>query len=246
VALITVNKHIISELQEKILSLQGFRAVNSPSLDIGLGPIKDSFPNSSIPLGCVHELLTEKTENEAATGGFITALLTLMMSTHGVVLWISSSRTIFPPALKNFGVEPDRFIFVDLQKEKDVAWAIDEALKCAALTAVVGEVKDISFTMSRRLQLAAEQSHVTGFVIRKNKTRPGTTACVSRWKIASMPSEPVEDLPGIGFPKWRVELMRIRNGKPGTWDVAWKEGRFAISGMKVTVPVPGEDILKAG
>ncbi|HZY82619.1 MAG TPA: hypothetical protein VFE50_23995 [Cyclobacteriaceae bacterium] len=176
-----------------------------------------------------------------------------MMSNHGAVLWISSSRKIFPPALKSFGVEPDRFIFVDLQKEKDVIWAMDEALKCAALTAVVGEVKDISFTMSRRLQLAVEQSQVTGFVIRKNKRQPGATACVSRWKITSMPSEPVEDLPGIGFPKWRVELMRIRNGRPGTWNLIWREG-FKVEevagglrgGYAEIDEVRGGGILKAG
>jgi len=224
--LIAHNNHIISELRNEVLKLEGFKSINSPSLDLGLGPIKKAFPNASFPLGCVHEFLSEKSENEAATGGFITALLTSMMSSHGAVLWISPSRMVFPPALKSFGVEPDRFIFVDLQKENDVIWAMDEALKCAALTAVVGEVKDISFTMSRRLQLAVEQSQVTGFVIRKNKRKPGPTACVSRWKISSMPSETIEDLPGIGFPKWRVELMRIRNGRPGTWDVSWKKNRF--------------------
>lgn len=40
---------------------------------------------------------------------------------------------------------------------------MEEALKCGGLAAVVGEVQDISFTASRRLQLAVEQSGVTGF-----------------------------------------------------------------------------------
>ncbi|HMJ68393.1 MAG TPA: hypothetical protein VK508_05845 [Cyclobacteriaceae bacterium] len=224
-ALLTAKSHIINELQANILRLQGFRSVNSPTLDIGLGPIKEAFPNASFPLGCVHEFLSAQAEDGAATDGFIAALVNAL-GNGGPVLWISQARKIFPPALKSFGIEPDRFIFVDLQKEKDVIWAMDEALKCAALTAVVGEVKDISFTASRRLQLAVEQSHVTGFIIRNNKSKPGTTACVSRWKITSLPSESFDDLPGIGFPKWRVELMRVRNGRPGVWNVYLKENAF--------------------
>jgi protein ImuA len=225
VTLLTAKSHIISELQDNILRLQGFRPVNSPTLDIGLGPIKEAFPNASFPLGCVHEFLSARPEDGAATGGFIASLVNTLGS-NGSVLWISAGRRIFPPALKSFGIEPDRFVFVDLQKEKDVIWAMDEALKCAALTAVIGEVRDIDFTASRRLQLAVEQSQVTGFVIRNNKSNPGTTACVSRWKITSLPSESFDGVPGIGFPKWRVDVLRIRNGRPGVWDVYWREGGF--------------------
>jgi protein ImuA len=87
-------------------------------------------------------------------------------------------------------------------------------------------MNEISFTSSRRLQLAVEQSRVTGFILRHASRNLNTTACVSRWKITPLPSEPVEDLPGIGFPFWRVELLRIRNGKPGAWDVKWMHGRF--------------------
>jgi protein ImuA len=142
------------------------------------------------------------------------------------VLWISSSRTLFPPALKSFGLEPDRFIFIDLQKEKEVIWAMEEALKCEALSAVVGEIREIDFTASRRLQLAVEQSRVTGFILRNNYRNLNTTACVSRWKITPLSSESVDELPGIGFPKWKVELVRMRNGRSGVWDIQWVEGRF--------------------
>jgi protein ImuA len=60
-----------------------------------------------------------------------------------------------------------------------------------------------------------------------------TTSCVSRWKITSLASERVDDLPGIGFPKWRVELLRIRNGKPGSWDVQWMNGKFVVDDLSV-------------
>jgi protein ImuA len=201
--------------------LQGLSQVSHSSLDQHLGSIREAFPNATFPLGAVHEFLSPKPENGAAAVGFIAAIMKSLMGRGGSLMWISSMRKIFPPALKSFGIEPDRIIFVDLQKEKDVIWAMDEALKCGALTAVVGEVRNIDFTASRRLQLAVEQSKVTGFIIRNNESKPGTTACVSRWKITPLPSETFDDLPGIGFPKWRVELLRVRNGKPGVWNLFW-------------------------
>jgi len=67
---------------------------------------------------------------------------------QGTVLWISAARTLFPPALKAFDIAPERFLFQDLKNQKEVLWAMDEALKCSALTAVIGEVRDITFTES--------------------------------------------------------------------------------------------------
>jgi protein ImuA len=217
---------ILAELQSEILRLQGYKPFGNSVVDVGLGPIKDAFPNGSFPLGAVHEFISSKTEDFASTCGFLSALVASLLESKGTALWISSNRTLFPPALKLFGVQPERCIFIDLQKERDVVWAMDEALKCGALSAVVGEVQDITFTASRRLQLAVEQSQVTGFVLRKSPGKVNTTACISRWKITALPGVIVDELPGIGLPTWRVELLRMRNGKVGSWDVKWINGKF--------------------
>lgn len=230
---------IVARLRSDILRLEHFGSSRSGALDIELGPIKECFPNGSFPLGAVHEFLSGRIEETTAASGFLAGLLAAMMGKHGTALWISPSRTLFPPALNMLGIKPDRFVFLDLKKENDVLWAMDEALKCAALTAVVGEVRDITFTESRRLQLAVEQSQVTGFIIRQNTRKISTTASASRWKITSIPSDSIdEDLPGIGFPKWKVELLRIRNGRPGVWNIQWRDGRF--------VPLPLEQPTSIG
>jgi protein ImuA len=234
---------ILAGLQSDIMRLQGFKPSTNQAVDVGLGPLRSAFPNGSFPLGCVHEFLPARPEDSAATSGFIAGILSSLMGEDGSAVWISSSRILFPPALKSFGLKPERFIFLDLQKEKDVIWAMDEALKCAAITAVVGEVNEISFTSSRRLQLAVEQSLVTGFILRKKSNHPNTTACVSRWKVTSLPSETIDDLPGVGFPMWRAELMRIRNGKPGVWDLKWIHGQFS---SVVTASISQQQTRKAG
>jgi protein ImuA len=237
---------IFSELQADILRLQGFKSGNRVSSAVGLGPLQSAFPNGTFPTGAVHEFVSEGREDASATHGFVSGLLSELIDIQGAVLWISSSRTLFPPALKSFGLRPDHFIFLDVQKETEVTWAMDEALKCGALAAVVGETREVDFNTSRRLQLAVEQSQVTGFILRNNYRTLNPTACVSRWKISSLPSELSDDLPGVGFPKWKVELLRMRNGKSGTWSMQWINGRFACTESKSLVLSQQQERKKAG
>ena len=222
---------IVRKLQTEVLRLQCLKPAGHTTIDMGWGEISRALPDGGFPLGAIHEFLSAGAHDITASCGFIAGLLSPLMGKSGTCLWISSARTLFPPALKSFGIQPDRVIFICLQKENDVLWAMNEALKCSALSAVVGEMQEISFKASRKLQLAVESSRVTGFVLRHNPRKVNPTACVSRWKITTLPSDPIstdegDELPGVGFPQWRVELMRIRNGKPGIWDIKWRNGRF--------------------
>lgn len=228
---------IIAQLQRDILPLQGFKPTpNGIAVDMGLGSMKYAFPNQTFPLGAIHEFCFSQAADSAATIGFIAGIIAILMQRGGAALWISSSRTVFPPALKSFGIAPDKVIFVDLQKEKDILWAMEEALKCDGLAAVVGELRDLSFTASRRLQLAVEQSRVTGFIVRRDPHSLSANACVSRWEITSLPSELPDNLPGVGFPRWNVDLLKIRNGKPGCWKLEWTGKRFRHISRVTSLP----------
>lgn len=240
------KNELVEKLQKEIISLQGFRTPSGAQrIDFGLGVIEDAFPNSTFPTGAVHEFISTASEDAASTTGFMTGLLSGLMRKGGLCLWISSKRTVFPPALKIFGIEPEKVIFINLTKQKDLIWAIEEALKCDALAAVVGELTEISFTESRRLQLAVEKSRVTGFLHRCNPRIINTLACVSRWKISPIPSELEEGMPGIGFPRWNVDLLKVRNGEPGTWQLEWAAGGFQHC-TKQAVVEPAVHLLQTG
>ena len=217
---------IIAQLQTDIHRLEGFKPATSPAVDLALGSMHKAFPGGVFPSGAVHEFLSAEMDDLAAVSGFMMGLMSQMMARHGAILWISPHRRLFPPALASYGMQPDQLIFVDVPKENDVMPVLYEALKCSAVSTVVAEARNLDFNTSRRLQLAVEQSRATGFVIRKAIQKLNPTACVSRWKISSLPSEAYEGLPGMGFPKWRVTLLRMRNGKTGVWDVQWVDGRF--------------------
>lgn len=221
---------MIAQLQKEILHLQGYRSArHSEATPPDLGPVNKAFPHNIFPCAAIHEFLCSSAEQTAATAGFISALLGRLAQQNGICLWISAGRTIFPGALALFGIAPDRIIFADLEKEKDVLWAMEEALKCPGLAAVIAEVKQLSFTQSRRLQLATEQSRVTGLVIGQVAQTIASwqnTACAARWQITPLPSQTPDQLPGVGFPRWQVTLLKVRNGRPGSWTLEWASGNF--------------------
>jgi protein ImuA len=232
---------IISRLRMDILPLEGLRMSNKREmLETGLGIINEAFPQGRFPLGAIHEFICEGPESSSATAGFISALVYPLMKNGGVGIWIGNSQKIFPPALKQFGIEPSRIIFIDLQKEKDLLWTVEEALKCHGLAAVIADIPELSFTVSRRFQLAVEQSQVTGFIQRSHPRNLNINASVSRWKIKHFPSASYEGLPGLGYPRWNIELLKIRNGKPGVWQMEWANQRFNDISKPVPfiVPVP--------
>lgn len=220
------DRAIIEQLQQRIIGLQGHKAAGEEQpKSLGLGALETAFPGGIFPRGVIHELVSTSSEEAGCTSGFLSVVLGKFMQQGGSCLWISTvpRRSIFPPALKAFGIDPERVIFLDAKTPKQTLWAIEEALKCRAVPAVVGELSELSFNESRRLQLAAEQSQVSGFIHRFRPKSEHAVACVSRWKISPLPSELPHAKPGLGFPRWNIELLKVRNGTPGSWQVQWSD-----------------------
>jgi protein ImuA len=64
-----------------------------------------------------------------------------------------------------------------------------------------------------------------------------TTACVTRWQITSLRSQLPDGMPGVGFPRWKVDLLKVRNGKPGSWDIEFIAGRFRQVNTIAAIPL---------
>lgn len=221
------KNEIIRKLRGEILAMEGVR---TPDLGqppkTGLGIIEQAFYGGVFPTGAVHEFISIAPQDVAAATGFMAGLASSLASKQGTCIWIGSYDLVFPPALKAYGVSPERFVFINSSGNKELLWATEEALRCPSVAMVIAEVPELSFTQSRRLQLAVEQSGVTGFIHRYRPRSENTVACTSRWKISPLPGHVYNHLPGVSFPRWDVQLLKVRNGTPGRWQVEWTADCF--------------------
>jgi len=121
----------------------------------------------------------------------------------------------------------------------------EEGLRCNGFGAVMGELAKLPMNASRRLQLAAETSGVTGIAIRRFR-RPADaalfgepTAAVTRWRVSVRPSSPLP-VPGVGRPRWFLELLRCRGGESAAFEVEAcdAKGRLALPADMVDGSLP--------
>lgn len=140
------------------------------------------------------------------------------------MLWIVTRQDVFAPSLKQVGLSARRTIFVEASSDVDVLACFEEGLRHGGLGAVVAEVARLSMTASRRLQLAAETSGSLGIAVRRWRRQTDAadfgqpTASVTRWRVSVLPSVPLP-VPGVGRPRWLLELIRARAGECADFEV---------------------------
>ncbi|HYD19174.1 MAG TPA: Error-prone repair protein ImuA [Patescibacteria group bacterium] len=222
----TEKSKVFEELRQQIQRLEGFKPEAADPVSLDLEVIDAALPGRSLPRAATHEIYSDSPEENAAAAGFTSALLARLAGEKGMIAWISKSRSLYPPGLRAYGLDPARILFVETPRDKDALWALEEILRCKSVSAVAAEITDADLTATRRLQLAAEGSGCTGFLLRSGLRRAGNSACVTRWRIAPLPGVATDDLPGLGSPAWQVELLRAKGGRPGSWPVMWHEARF--------------------
>ncbi len=224
-----------------------------------------SFPVPSLP-DIAPQAAAESTADRARAGN--------ARPGYGAVLWCVRQPDLYGPGLLAHGLDPARIVLVTARRSDEALWAVEEALRAgpqAGLAAVVAEIERLPMVAGRRLQLAAERSGLTAFLLRRwrgaataaaERERP--SAALTRWRVTALPSvlrnpllrnplpplgaegrvrasafgvrpPPPDPLPrwgrggdiastgffgaGLGPPRWRIELLRVRGGVPGSWDV---------------------------
>jgi protein ImuA len=233
------KEEILRQLYREILPLQGYKAAaRGTSIDMGLGPIQSAFPNGTFPTGAIHDFITNDEEQDAATSAYVATLLGRLTASGGLVAWIGQPDTILTPGLPLFGLEPHRVFFVRPPSVRAALWVLEETLRCEKFIGVIAEIGDLTATESRRLQLVVEKSGVTGFLIRRRR-KSNNVLCIARWKITALPSRSQGQRPGKGFPCWKVELLRVRNGTPCAWMVEWTGSELSILDEQATGIAPG-------
>jgi len=149
---------------------------------------------------------------------------------------ILESGRIHPP-----GLPSQNLIHVETRDARDALWAMEEGVRCAALSCVIGELwgdpRALDFTATRRLAVAAERSGTPCWLVRLGGAA-NLSGARMRWRVASAPSLVNSlDRRAPGTPVWDADLFRARGLPPGRWSLAHEADRFHL------VAAPGDRAL---
>jgi protein ImuA len=204
---------------------------------IPLPGLDDALPWGGLPQGALHEVMAD---DPGAATGFCAMLLARLLAPGddggddgAAVLWCEGAETLdagglYGPGLARFGLDPARLVLVTARRDADLLWAMEEGLRGRAMRAVIGAVRKLPPKVSRRLQLAAEATGGTAFLLTRPTDRPPPSVAVTRWRIDAAPSDDAEL--AAGRARWQVRLFRCRGAAPRHWMVEWRDetGDFAV------------------
>ncbi len=174
----------------------------------------DSALGGGLADDALHEIAPARPTDGAAAMGFALALAGRFLSGRPASALIVSegfadqeSGALYGPGLVAHGLELSRLVFVRAPDAALALWAIEEALKCGAPAAVIGEIwslKGYSLAASRRLLLAARKGRTPALLILASaygQAERISSAAETRFEIAAAPSAPTPaaagpDLPG--------------------------------------------------
>ncbi len=190
----------------------------------GLAPLDAVLPHGGLPCGAITEILAgglgvgtmslamriagnsvRPTENHAAPAG--------TAEDHRRIVLVDTFGDFYPPAVGPCGVALDRLIVLRLRRAADAFWAVDQALRCPAVAAVVAPLAKLDERCSRRLQLAAESSGCLGLILTSAHRRTRSFAAV-RMLIESVSADEWMGSPAGDCHVCRITLLKIREGMP--------------------------------
>jgi len=229
----------LAALREEVRAIEcAGRAAGRLSLPFGLEAVDRRLADAGLAVAALHEAApaTPALGDDAAAALFLAAVAARLATAQGegTVLWALARRDLFAPGLAQAGLTPERLIYAECRNDEEVLAVMEEGLRHGGLAAVVGEVGNVRLAAARRLQLAAEEKGTTALMLRRWR-RAGAdplgspSPAVTRWRIGCAPSQTLA-VPGVGRPRWQVELARQRGGESHIWilEAPDAEARLAL------------------
>ena len=212
-------------------------ALGVPAIDAALG--------GGLPGAALHEVSAPPMHLGAAAG-FTLALATLAQEAPKETLWIASDFGLletgapYGPGLDQFGLAADRLLIARVARPVDALFAMEEALKCRALSAVIAEFGAApDLTATRRLSLAAKDHGGLGLILRHTVSE-APSAARTRWQVAAAPSVP-DEFGGLGPTAFSLELTRNRRGPCGNWVLTWDHHERVFAALSLGVAETDRD-----
>jgi protein ImuA len=204
----------LQRLRAQIARLEGFSPPGTARhCPTGWPAVDAALPGGGLLEGALHEIHSPDPADGAAMGFAARLIARFQSRAPGqAVLWASCRADLFAPGLHAAGVDPRRLLIARCKTFDELLYVFEEGLKSKALSALFGEIGELDFSLSRRLQLAAAESGATLILLRPARFGGEPSAAVTRWRAASRPGG------------WSLTLFRCRNGRPGYWPMPEKVG----------------------
>lgn len=196
-------------------------AVRGPVLPFGLAALDDRLADRGLAGAGLHEIAatTATLSDDAAATLFAAGIAARFAARPGfTMLWALTKFDLYAPGLEQVGLAPDRVLYAQGRKDKDVLALAEDGLRDGSLACVVAEVRSADQIATRRLQLAAADGKTPMLLYRRHRSRDRcplaeNSSAMTRWRIGCVSSAPLP-WPGVGRARWSVELVRQRNGPP--------------------------------
>ena len=204
-----------------------------------------------LAFGALHEVTPAQNEDTPEALGFMMALLGRLPRAETMLFvmparWLARYGQPYGHGLGGLGLDPGRVIFTKTADDKQTLWAIEEALRANALTAVAGVLDALDLKTSQRLQFTARETGLPLLILRAAKTLEASAA-TTRWRVGA--AEAARDRFGrvTGW-RWRLRLERCRNGRGGVWVVEFDHvaHRFSLVATLAGSAIPGGASTQAG
>lgn len=201
---------LVQRLQEQIARLEkGRRGTEAAVVSSGCPPLDALLPDRGLRRGALVEWFSDGDGTGAGTLALLAARQAC--ADGGVLVVLDTERQFYPPAAVRGGLAWEQLLVVQASTAADQLWAMDQALRCPAVAAVLTWPPPLDGHTFRRLQLAAEQGGGLGLLL-----RPAHVVHEPSWAEIRLRVEP---LAAVGQPgrRLRIELLRGRGLREGTW-----------------------------
>lgn len=201
----------VEALRQEIARLEGTAQRQQATwIPSGLAALNRILPGRGFCTGTLVEWL-------AAGEGAGATTLALMAASQacrqgGGLVVVDGRGDFYPPAALRLGIEPARLIVVRTGNKADHHWALDQALRCPGVAAVLAWPESVEGIFDgrtfRRLQLAAEEGGSLGLLV-----RPQSVQGKPSWADVRLLVEPLPSTAAHGRARrLRILLLRSRGG----------------------------------
>ncbi len=132
--------------------------------------------------------------------------------------WAGEHGRPHGPGLAGCGLEKRRegMLLIAGRTEAEMLWAMEQALRSGAVSAVLGAIEGASLAQTRRLSFAARDGEAVGVLLRVKEG--GLSAARRRWTITTQASRiDRDDTRAPGRFRLTAGLTRSRDERPGQW-----------------------------